>query len=248
MRSLFRSFERQDLDYLLISGQAAILYGAATFSEDIDLWIRPTPANAARLLRALADRGATVYKLTPPLSGRNLLAGHGFHFLVPAPGGPVYLDITGRPPQVGPFGVARRRARIMSTAWGRIPVVSIVDLIALKLTKRLADYDVISNLVRVRLQEAEHPNRALLRWAMAHSFRAEDRLEFAGHLGMTQSEEDARQAILAEIARYQAQDAAYWRRIVDDLRLLRAGGRLLREGTPVFELLSRGSRTSAGRE
>ena len=36
MRTLFRSFERFGVDYLLISGQASILYGAATFSEDID--------------------------------------------------------------------------------------------------------------------------------------------------------------------------------------------------------------------
>ena len=54
MRSLFRGFERFELEYLLISGQASILYGAATFSEDIDVWIRPSPANAARLLSALA--------------------------------------------------------------------------------------------------------------------------------------------------------------------------------------------------
>lgn len=38
MRKLFQSFERVGLEYLLISGQASILYGAATFSEDVDLW------------------------------------------------------------------------------------------------------------------------------------------------------------------------------------------------------------------
>ncbi len=30
MRNLFRSFDRRGVDYLLISGQASILYGAAT--------------------------------------------------------------------------------------------------------------------------------------------------------------------------------------------------------------------------
>jgi len=54
MRTLFRSFERERLEYLLISGQAAVLYGAATFTQDIDLWVRPTAENAGRLLRALA--------------------------------------------------------------------------------------------------------------------------------------------------------------------------------------------------
>ena len=61
MRKLFSSFERAGLEYLLISGQATVLYGAATFSEDVDLWIRPTSANARRLLLALADRRARVH-------------------------------------------------------------------------------------------------------------------------------------------------------------------------------------------
>jgi hypothetical protein len=89
----FRSFERFGLDYLLISGQAAILYGAATFSEDVDIWIQPTPENATRLLRALAA-----------------------------------------------CQQARRRAHDVRTPWGRIPVVAIPDLIALKRTRRLSDY------------------------------------------------------------------------------------------------------------
>ena len=67
MRRLFSSFERAGLEYLLISGQASVLYGAAMFSEDVDLWIRPTPANARKLLLALADQRARVHRLTPAL-------------------------------------------------------------------------------------------------------------------------------------------------------------------------------------
>ena len=74
MQRLFQSFERSGVDYLLISGQAAVLYGAATFSEDIDLWVRPSSANSRRLLRALSLCGARVHKLTPPLTLRNLRA------------------------------------------------------------------------------------------------------------------------------------------------------------------------------
>ena len=37
MRRLFRSFDRFGVEYLLISGQATILYGAATFSEDVEI-------------------------------------------------------------------------------------------------------------------------------------------------------------------------------------------------------------------
>jgi hypothetical protein len=132
MRKLFRSFERHRVEYLLISGQATVLYGAATFSEDVDIWIRPAPQNVIRFLRALSSCGATVYKLTPPLSRKNLRAGHGFHFSIHGRPLPIFLDVMGYPPRVGSFGDARHRARRITTPWGNVMVVSIPDLIELK--------------------------------------------------------------------------------------------------------------------
>ena len=120
MRNLFRSFEKRGVEYLLISGQASVLYGAALFSEDIDIWLRPTARNVARFLGALTACKATIHKLTPPMTVRNLREGHGFHFLVPSKSGPVYLDVMGQPPRVGDFETARARARIMSSDWGQI--------------------------------------------------------------------------------------------------------------------------------
>ena len=83
MRRLFRSFERFGVDYLLISGQDAILYGAAMFSEDVDIWIRPTLENARRLLRALAAVQGRVYKLTPALTRKNLMPPGGARVTAP---------------------------------------------------------------------------------------------------------------------------------------------------------------------
>ncbi len=37
--SFFQRLEQCGVRYLLISGQATILYGAATFSEDVDIWV-----------------------------------------------------------------------------------------------------------------------------------------------------------------------------------------------------------------
>jgi hypothetical protein len=237
MRRLFRSFESFHLDYLLISGQASVLYGAATFSEDIDIWIRPTRANVLRLLESLASCRAAVYKLTPPLSPRNLRLGHAFHFVVPARPSPVYLDVMARPPRAGSFDRAKRRARRMTTPWGAVPVVSIADLIALKKTRRLADYDVISNLVLVRMSEVRGSTRALLRWAARYSFRVHDRVSFLRRLGVAAPAEKVRHEVLAEIARHQARDTAYWSRRLADLRRIRARGQLIPEGTPVSALL-----------
>jgi hypothetical protein len=48
---------------MLISGQATVLYGAATFSEDIDLWINPTLENARRFLDVLRSSSSLYYRL-----------------------------------------------------------------------------------------------------------------------------------------------------------------------------------------
>ena len=66
--NFFQSLDRNGVEYLLISGQATVLYGAATFSEDIDLWINPTGKNRDRFLLALRDCQARYYKLIPPLT------------------------------------------------------------------------------------------------------------------------------------------------------------------------------------
>lgn len=237
MRKLFRSFERFGVDYLLISGQASILYGAATFSEDVDLWVRPSSANVRRILSSLASVRARIHKLTPPLEPRFLRAGHGFHFVIPGKPLPVYLDLMGKPPRVRSFSDCLRRARLLETDWGRIPVVAIEDLIALKKTRRFSDYEVISNLVLVRLSEQQHPSRGLLRWAAGNTFRPEDREMLLGQLGERASVEKCRRDIAREVENLQARDYRYWSSRIAELRRLRRAGLLWPEGMPVAKLL-----------
>ena len=101
--NFFQRLEQTETAYLLISGQATILYGAATFSEDIDLWISPSVENLARFLEALRASRARFYKLTPPLAVEFLERGHGFHFTRPGAPSEAYLDVMGKPPRVGSF-------------------------------------------------------------------------------------------------------------------------------------------------
>lgn len=242
MRSLFRSFDRRGLDYLLISGQASVLYGAATFSEDLDIWVRPTRSNLHRLLVALADRDARVHKLTPPLTLRYAEAGHGFHFVVPSRPLPVYLDVMARPPRVRSYEASASRARPMKTDWGVLPVVAVEDLVALKKTRRLSDYEVISNLVGIRVAEAGNASRALLRWAARSSFRAEDRAGFLSRLGRPAAVEACRRAIAREVAVLQARDVRHWRPRIHALRTLRRTGRLWPAGERVSALIRESNR------
>lgn len=269
-RSFFRALERGRVRYLLISGQAAILYGAATFSEDIDLWVDPDPANWGRFLRALASLKATVYKLTPPLTGRFLRRGHGFHFLIPAG---MFLDVMGVPPRVGRFAQARRRSRRLGTDWGVLPVVSPEDLVLIKRTNRPADYDVISNLVRRRVAEDGSPE--VMRWALETTFKVEDLADLTkratgrlrswprrpalrallpavrGEKPISEDAMDRGAALLAEeMNRHLIAGRRYWTPVVRELRELRASRRLVPEGTPVRSLLPAmrgGSRSRGGR-
>lgn len=55
---LLRIFVAENVDFLLIGAHALALHGVARFSEDIDLWTRPTKENAHRVYAALTSFGA----------------------------------------------------------------------------------------------------------------------------------------------------------------------------------------------
>jgi len=265
MRALFRAFRAHRVRYLVVGGQAAILYGASHFSQDLDLWIDPGGDNVRRFLDALQALHARVHKLTPPLIPAFLERGHGFHFIIPLREGAVYLDVMGRPPRVGRFAGAWKRAEIMPTPWSRLPVVSIPDLVEMKKTNRPADYDVISRLALIRVGQADRPSPAVLGWALDHLFRVEDVLEFLRRFGMrrglgtprgmawlrrwrgllargkqpSRAEVDRAARALGEKAqKLQAAGRRYWLVRIEELRRLRSGGGLLPEGIPVTREIS----------
>lgn len=55
---LLTALNAADARYLLVGGHAVGLYGRPRATKDYDLWIEASPANAARVLRALVDFGA----------------------------------------------------------------------------------------------------------------------------------------------------------------------------------------------
>lgn len=260
IESFFRSLEANRVDYLLISGQAAVLYGAAVFSEDIDLWVNPTEEHFSRFLLALRQNQASYYKLTPEPTLANVSRGHGFHFLLPGPG-ITYLDVMGRPPRVGEFPRAATRANQMDTEWGALPVISILDLVELKKTQRLADYPVISRLVLEYFRQfAETKTDELIDWAMLHLFTLESLVEFLRGPWLTEVRYTGRyceqfESVRKEInsscglseplerelthwmqrrmAEHQAEDREYWKPVIGELRRLRSDGKLMEEGKPV---------------
>jgi hypothetical protein len=239
MRSCFRALERHRVRYLLISGQAAVLYGASTFSEDVDIWVAPTAANWSRLLEALADCDARVYKLTPPLILRYARRGHGFHFTIPpdtAGDPPGYFDVMAVVPRCRPFSRCARRARHLRTAWGTLPVVHPADLALIKRTRRLADYDTVSALAQIEL--GGDPSRRTWRWALANTFDAGARRQLwtsapaLWRQGLRRPTMTSA-GVARELERARQADRDYWRDIVAELKSLEREGSLIPEGTLV---------------
>jgi hypothetical protein len=260
--SFFQSLDARRVEYLLISGQATVLYGAATFSEDIDLWINPTRENCDRFAEALRACGACHYKLTPPLTVEHLQRGHGFHYgLWQETPDEMFLDIMGTPPRVGGFLETRPLARWMDTGWGRLPVVGLRDLVELKKTQRLEDYAIISRLALLWFAQPEcrqEPEDYLWAWenVFTHSElqsfieqrpAALDHIpsqfpstvnEVARHMltggGAPEAAEEAVSGWLqGRMARLQKADRDYWRPIIAELKRLRSQGLLVPEGQPV---------------
>lgn len=258
--SFFQHLEENEVRWLLISGQATILYGAATFSEDVDLWVDPESENLERMKRALHASGATYYKLTPPVNVDFAERHHGFHFTVPDDAGGVllYLDVMACPPRVGPFREAWQRRSLFETEWGALSTVGIVDLVELKKTQRPRDYPIIS---RLALAFLEHRGKAATgedhRWAIANMFSLaeftrlvreypevvpeidEDVLRRATECVLrddelaVEVEDEVVDFFDAKAAPLRKADRRFWRKVIDELRQLRSNGKLMRVGQPV---------------
>ena len=56
-RDLLALLNEHEVEYLIVGGYALAFHGAPRFTGDIDVFVRPEPQNAKRILNALADFG-----------------------------------------------------------------------------------------------------------------------------------------------------------------------------------------------
>lgn len=66
LKDVFRSFQQNDVRYLIIGGIASVLHGVPRATFDLDILIQATPANVRRLLRAMKEAGLATASLTAP--------------------------------------------------------------------------------------------------------------------------------------------------------------------------------------
>lgn len=259
IKRFFHNLDCGKVKYLLISGQAAVLYGAAVFSEDIDIWVSPEAGNWKRFAGVLKKSGAEIYKLTPPFDDRYIRKGHGFHFVFPPDSGKTtwFLDVMGVVPRAGSFSKARESAVLHKTPWGTIPVVGIRALVELKKTRRLQDYETISNLARIECGRLADSARAGdWKWILSNSFDIDDILYCLGNnrkaVEVCKNQRrkclryclkiikfpgrekkyfsSASKALALEIEELRQKDRDYWRGIIRELKDLNKEGGLMERG------------------
>jgi len=57
-KELLRAFNERKAEYLIVGGYAVMKYTEPRFTKDLDVWIRNSPENAAKVYEALAEFGA----------------------------------------------------------------------------------------------------------------------------------------------------------------------------------------------
>lgn len=63
-RDLLSEFNARSVDYLVVGAYALAAHGRVRATGDLDVWVRPEPGNARRVIAALAAFGAPVRDLT----------------------------------------------------------------------------------------------------------------------------------------------------------------------------------------
>jgi len=61
-KELLRVLNEKQAEYLVVGGYAVMKYTEPRFTKDLDLWIRNSPENAAKVYEALAEFGAPLQK------------------------------------------------------------------------------------------------------------------------------------------------------------------------------------------
>jgi len=134
--------------YLLMGGQACVLYGAAEFSRDTDIVILADAENL-NLLSVALERLQAESIAVPPFELDYLLRGHAVHFRCQHPeANRLRIDVMAVMRGVAPFAdLWQRRTTMEYTDGTRIDLLSLGDLVAAKKTQRDKDWPMLRRLV-----------------------------------------------------------------------------------------------------
>jgi hypothetical protein len=140
--------------YLLMGGQACVLYGAAEFSRDTDIVVLADPENLDRLAATLDELQAECIAV-PSFQREYLLRGHAVHFRCRHPDATgCRLDVMAVLRGVAPFPeLWERRTTVELESVGRVELISLPDLVQAKKTQRDKDWPMIRRLVEAHFAQ-----------------------------------------------------------------------------------------------
>jgi hypothetical protein len=147
LQSVFASFQKNDVRYLVIGGIAAVLYGVPRATFDLDVLIEPTLENVKRLLQAMSEAGLGTASLA---SAEEVLSTEITIFT-----DRIRLDVQTSTPGIV-FEEAWQRRATMNYKGQALEVVSLADLIA---SKRASGRDVDLEDVRILTSKDASSNR-----------------------------------------------------------------------------------------
>lgn len=229
------TIQNRRVRFLLMGGQACILYGAAEFSRDLDLVVLADENNLDRLRQALEDLEAEpVYVL--PLGQGVLQRGHACHFRAGIPEAlGVRIDVMSVLRGCKPFPVLwARRRRMKLPQNGLVNVLALTDLVQAKKTQQDKDWPMLGRLVEVDYhQRPRRPTQSQIAFwlregrspalliELCHRFpRIAQRLiperpllRWAIHNDTPQTE----QALRDEENQLRAEDRAWWQPLKEEL-------------------------------
>jgi hypothetical protein len=229
---------KNGVKYLLMGGQACVLYGAAEFSRDADVLILADPDNLDCLRRAL-DELQAVCIAVPPFELRYLEMGLAIHFRCHhREAKNVRIDVMSKMRGVDGFQALWERRTTIELGESAIDLLSLPDLVKAKKTQRDKDWPMVVRLLeasyfvnrdRPTEQQVEFWFRELRTAALlvelAGGFPAEcrrltrDRPLLAL---VTAGDETGTSTALTEEERFERDaDRQYWAPLKDELRRLR---------------------------
>lgn len=62
-RDLLAALNEAEVDYFVVGGYAVIFYSRPRFTKGLDIWVKPDPANARRLMQAFAIFGMPLFNI-----------------------------------------------------------------------------------------------------------------------------------------------------------------------------------------
>lgn len=232
-----------DVRYLLMGGQACVLYGAAEFSRDCDIVIVCDAQNIERLQSALDALEAHPIAV-PPFEADYLNRGHAIHFRCSAPEvSGLRIDVMSKLRGVASFEeLWARRTTLEDDAGNRIETLALSDLVAAKKTQRDKDWPMLRRLLEAHYARHESsPSDERVHFWLRESRTPEILIELADRFPEMASRmatqrpsvaaaiagnvEQLRQSLADEEFQQRQADRAYWEPLMRELEQLRRARR-----------------------